>query len=52
MNLASLDIAIFVVYVIGLLTLALYISRAEKNHERDKNKITSLPQRNETNIFT
>ena len=35
MNLASLDIAIFVVYVIGLLALALYISRAEKNHERD-----------------
>jgi len=35
MNLATLDIAIFVVYVIGLLALALYISRAEKNHERD-----------------
>lgn len=35
MNLANIDIGIFVVYVVGLLVLALYISRAEKNHERD-----------------
>lgn len=35
MNLANLDIGIFVVYVLGLLALALYISRAEKNHERN-----------------
>ena len=35
MNLANLDIGIFVVYVVGLLALALYISRAEKNHERN-----------------
>jgi SSS family solute:Na+ symporter len=34
MNLANIDIGIFVVYVVGLLVLALYISRAEKNHER------------------
>lgn len=35
MNLASIDIGIFVVYVVGLLAIALYISRAEKNHERN-----------------
>jgi SSS family solute:Na+ symporter len=35
MNLSTIDIAIFVVYVLGLLALALYISRAEKNHERN-----------------
>ncbi|MDP5132045.1 MAG: sodium/sugar symporter [Paraglaciecola sp.] len=35
MNLATTDIVIFVVYVLGLLVLALYISRAEKNHERN-----------------
>jgi SSS family solute:Na+ symporter len=35
MNLHTIDIAIFFVYVIGLLCLALYISREEKNHERN-----------------
>lgn len=35
MNLSTLDISIFIAYVVGLLALALYISRAEKNHERD-----------------
>jgi SSS family solute:Na+ symporter len=35
MNLSTIDITIFIVYVLGLLALALYISRAEKNHERD-----------------
>ena len=35
MNLSTLDISIFIAYVLGLLALALYISRAEKNHERN-----------------
>lgn len=35
MNLHGIDIAIFLAYVIGLLLFALYVSRAEKNHERD-----------------
>ena len=35
MSLHNVDIAIFFAYVLGLLALALYISRAEKNHERD-----------------
>ena len=35
MNLSTIDITIFIVYVLGLLALALYISRAEKNHERN-----------------
>ena len=35
MNLATIDIGIFAVYLLGLLALALYISRAEKNHERN-----------------
>ncbi|MDP5039611.1 MAG: sodium transporter, partial [Paraglaciecola sp.] len=35
MNLSTIDIAIFIAYVLGLLALALYISRAEKNHERN-----------------
>jgi len=35
MNLSTIDIAIFIAYVLGLLCLALYISREEKNHERN-----------------
>ena len=35
MNLSNIDIGIFIAYVLGLLVLALYISRAEKNHERN-----------------
>ena len=35
MNLSTIDISIFIAYVLGLLVLALYISRAEKNHERN-----------------
>lgn len=35
MELANLDIAVFVVYVIALLAVAAWVSRAEKNHERD-----------------
>ncbi|NQY86490.1 MAG: sodium/solute symporter [Colwellia sp.] len=34
MNLSSLDVSIFVIYVIGLLLIALWISRSEKNHDR------------------
>ena len=35
MNLSAIDIGIFVFYACALLALALYISRDEKNHERD-----------------
>jgi SSS family solute:Na+ symporter len=35
MNLSAIDIGIFVFYAVALLALALYISRVEKNHERN-----------------
>ncbi len=35
MTLSPLDSSIFVAYVIGLLLVAAWVSRAEKNHERD-----------------
>jgi len=35
MKLATLDIAIIAIYAIGLLLVALWISRSEKNHERN-----------------
>ncbi len=34
MNLSTLDSAIFIIYVIGLLLVAFWISRGEKNHDR------------------
>jgi len=35
MNLSYLDSSIFIVYVVGLLLIALWISRNEKNHDRN-----------------
>jgi SSS family solute:Na+ symporter len=35
MKLETLDIGVFIAYVLGLLILALWISRGEKNHERN-----------------
>jgi solute:Na+ symporter, SSS family len=35
MNLSTLDSSVFIAYVIGLLLVALWISRDEKNHQRD-----------------
>ncbi|XOV80787.1 MAG: sodium/sugar symporter [Aestuariibacter sp.] len=35
MELATLDISIFIIYVIALLAVAAWVSRSEKNHERD-----------------
>lgn len=35
MKLETLDIGVFIAYVLGLLILALWISRDEKNHERN-----------------
>ncbi|TYK67200.1 sodium/sugar symporter [Colwellia echini] len=35
MNLDSIDIGVFVAYVIGLIVIALWISREDKNHERN-----------------
>lgn len=35
MNLSFLDSSIFIIYVVGLLLIALWISRNEKNHDRN-----------------
>lgn len=35
MQLANLDIGIFIVYVVALLAIAAWVSRDEKNHEKD-----------------
>ncbi|EWH08960.1 SSS family solute/sodium (Na+) symporter [Catenovulum agarivorans DS-2] len=35
MNLANVDIAVVVIYAVALLAIALWISRDEKNHEKD-----------------